>query len=367
MIADKIFEWLKIKFKFNKYDVLIVFVLSVIISGLVYYTSYTSFYDLGNSNQLIQYVNYCLELPIAITGLVLYLLQFGSHGDSEGLGFLIFFISPIISFIFWFFIFSIVAKIISKLFKSKNLILKHGLSIIFIIFLIFPYLYYSFGTNEMDACLSGKFNRVYHATLGDVPQGPLECFGRIANKDLGSTKNNPSAVLKYCNKLSNSKIVPMGNTEPPMSYRYFCDNNLENKDIVPESVFPEKASIGTLVNINGSGFSKNQLYVWLHNEKNNQYGILWLGTSPYDNNISFKVSKQLCTIATQNINNCVKLMDIVPGKYKIEIRYISTFSGLQITSPSIDFEVLPYSEITVPINTTSSSPIVPIKNMILIH
>ena len=146
-------------------------------------------------------------------------------------------------------------------------------------------------------------------------------------------------------------------------------NKLIGFPITLSSVSPDLAKEGDLITLTGSGFSKQEIYVWLvdKGQKNEygayRYGILWMGTPPNDSLVQFPLKFPLCNNAAQFLqNNCQKWENFSPGRYIIEIR------GGSLPDPSLSFEVLASNDVTQLINQQSiAQPTGEVVNWITYH
>lgn len=109
-------------------------------------------------------------------------------------------------------------------------------------------------------------------------------------------------------------------------------NNLRGYPVSLASISPERAYQGDLITLKGSGFSKQDMTIWLVDKDQNKYGLLWMGKSSNDTSVQFTLKTQLCSTAGQT--NCQYPENFNPGKYVIEIR------GGSLPYPSKSFEVL---------------------------
>lgn len=342
--------------KFSKSDIIVIFLLSLIITissflFLIFSESETStWYALQLTNPMMQFTGIVLSMPATI---MMYIFHYTGidNGGGDDLGSYIWgiFSSPLLTFIIWFSIFYILAKISSVLLKGKYSFLKHGISIFIIILLASPYIFYSSSTNQVNACLSGKLDYTFQmGQLGGVQmspaqEGPMDCFKDIVQTRLGSKVSDQTVEANYCNNLSDTALVDGGKNGSTLSYRTFCENNLENHHVTLQSVIPQSALPGTPITIYGSNFSRNTVTVLLHDPVSKLSAILWSGISQNDNSISFNLNSLLsnssCSDLWQQLGDCSTFINVPPGKYKIEIKYSPMFSTIQMTPP-LDFEVL---------------------------
>ncbi|MEO8637483.1 MAG: hypothetical protein ABI430_01110 [Candidatus Taylorbacteria bacterium] len=122
------------------------------------------------------------------------------------------------------------------------------------------------------------------------------------------------------------------------------------KSITLDSVSPNKASDGESITLSGSGFSANDITVWLVGKKgqNNIYGFLWGGRPKDDKTLNIQLKTiGLCENALQDPCHDA-LENFGSGNYSIEIR------GGDNT-PSVPFEVVSMTTGITFTGTTSKS------------
>src|SRR3989344_2984425 len=213
--------------KFIVSDIWFIVILSTILAILTFYSATAQFYDLERGNAFASKTGIILITPLYMVSLPLYFFAEDSrdpYGAALGMGILIEFLSPVFAFIFWFIIFWLLAKFGKKfVFKKGNFFWKHALSFAIVLVIISPYVYYSFGSNEVDACLSGALNS--EDVSGSVPGlmeartytvGPEFCFKNILDKFTYSPLSKEA--VNFCTGLSVDKIV-WGTNE---SYKDYC-------------------------------------------------------------------------------------------------------------------------------------------------
>ncbi|MBI2888945.1 MAG: hypothetical protein HYY10_03415 [Candidatus Liptonbacteria bacterium] len=215
-----------------------------------------------------RFFGFILTIPLYIISPVYLLIK--SEGTALGAGILITFLSPVISFIFWFVSFYLLTNLVKHTFGTSKFLARNSITITFLIFI---------------------------------------------------TLSATAFIIKG---------VPI----------YQADRT----PVVLKSITPLTAPIGATVTIIGSGFSNHRLIIWLRNKTTKEEGSLWEGKSTIDGTLTLQIKERLCSVAFEEIglkeSECRSFIEIRPGKYEVEARFVTDFSGLEIT-PSLAFEVEP--------------------------
>ncbi len=228
--------------KLSRSDFLTIITLSALVSILTFYITFIfDIYVLEQVNPIIHAILAILTFPAIISGYILDFLNATSDPYGYGSAFLVMSLLPFINFVIYYSIFLGISILTSKIIRSKKFLMKHSLSICIVVATCFPFIYYSWGSVEMNACLSGKLNYTYHSTNGNLDNGPSDCFERITErKSLDSSDS-----IKYCEKLSGTHKVaepnPFNKDLPSLSYRNYCSYKLE---VYPPEELCEKISEG---------------------------------------------------------------------------------------------------------------------------